>query len=34
VVARLTALRTTVQHRADALTARLAAIQSRCPANG
>ena len=34
VVARFTARRTTVQARADALTARLAAIQSRCPANG
>jgi hypothetical protein len=33
VVAKLTAVRTTVQHRSDALTARLAAIQSRCPAN-
>jgi hypothetical protein len=33
-VAKLTAQRTTVQARADALTARLAAIQSRCPANG
>ena len=34
VVAKLTAHRTTVQARSDALTARLAAIQSRCPANG
>jgi len=33
VVARLTVLQTTAQHRSDALTARLAAIQSRCPAN-
>ena len=33
VVAKLTTLRTTVQARSDALTARLAAIQSRCPAN-
>ena len=32
VVAKLTARRTTVQARSDALTARLAAIQSRCPA--
>jgi len=33
VVAKLTAHEITVQHRADALNARLATIQSRCPAN-
>ena len=33
VVARLTTLQTTAKDRSDALTARLAAIPSRCPAN-